>query len=214
MDDTNGDDDDENLELVQELWSPHCKAANLFAAAQQLLAAPLGTNPNPVRIFVAGSTAFHLNRDPAIHCISIDDVAQSFNLPDLRAALGDYINCEGTFASNFHVFSGLRRSPHDVLLPFNELQVWNKVRLQQKSYHNLSVLGSTFTVHAHPPKGEWKYGRYNAALLNVDEACAWPSSGLAGTQQSHTWETHAIIKHESFRSCCHSCLDDHVPHFP
>ena len=175
-------DDNEGLELVQELWLPHCKAINLFDAAQRLLAAPLGTNPNPLQIFVTGSTALHLNRDPSICHISIDNAAQKFNLPDLRAALGDYVNREGAFTQNFHVFGGQRRSLHDIQLPFNELQVWRKVHLQQESYHDMSLLGSTFTVHAHPPKGEWKYGHYDTVLMNVDKAYTWPSSGLAGTQ--------------------------------
>jgi hypothetical protein len=44
------------------------------------------------------------------------------------------------------------------------------------------MLGSTFTVHACPPEQTWKYGCYDGALLNVDEAHAWPGSGFAGMQ--------------------------------
>ncbi|KAF8414372.1 hypothetical protein L210DRAFT_3730324 [Boletus edulis BED1] len=103
-----------------------------------------------------------------------------FNLPDLRGALGDYLNREGTFTQNFHTFGSMRRSPTNVPLPFNELQIWYKARLQQKSYYDLSTLGSAFTVHAHPPDRTWKYGNYGAAVLNVDKVHAWPSSGLLG----------------------------------
>ncbi|KAF8547550.1 hypothetical protein OG21DRAFT_1490136 [Imleria badia] len=173
-------DDDANFELAEELWSPHRKATNLFAVAQRLLEAPPGSIPSPLRVFVASSTAFHLNREPSIRHMSIDDAAQKFDLPDLRGALGDYVNCEGAFAQNFHVFGGPRRSSHDAELPFNELRVWYKVRLQQKSYHDLSTLGLAFTVHAHPPCWPWKYGHYDGALLNIDKAHAWPSSSLAG----------------------------------
>ncbi|KAF8415444.1 hypothetical protein L210DRAFT_3431490 [Boletus edulis BED1] len=163
-----------------KLWSPHRKATNLFAVAQRLLEAPPGSIPSPLRVFVASSTAFHLNREPSIRRMSIDNAAQKFDLPDLRGALGDYVNREGAFAQNFHVFSGPRRSSHDAELPFNELRVWYKVCLQQKSYHDLSTLGLAFMVHAHPPCRPWKYGRYNGVLLNINEAHAWPSSGLAG----------------------------------
>ncbi|KAF8132962.1 hypothetical protein EV363DRAFT_1397865 [Boletus edulis] len=158
-----------------ELWSesPHHQTTNLFAAAP-------GTIPRPLRVFVSGSTAFHLNREPSIRHVSIDDAAQKFNIPDLRGAFGDYLNREGRFTRNFHVFGGPRRSPQDVPLPFNELRIWYKLRLQQKLYHDLSTLGLAFTVHAHPPDQTWKYGHYSGALLNVDEAHAWPSSGLAG----------------------------------
>ncbi|KAG6369639.1 hypothetical protein JVT61DRAFT_14209 [Boletus reticuloceps] len=103
---------------------------------------------------------------------------QHINLPDLRGALGDYVNHEGTFARNFHTFGGARRSPANVPLPFNELQIWYKAHLQQKLYYDPSTLGSTFTIHAHLPDRTWKYGNYDAAVLNVDEAYAWPSSGL------------------------------------
>ncbi|KAG6373014.1 hypothetical protein JVT61DRAFT_7067 [Boletus reticuloceps] len=173
-------DDHENL--AEELWSesPHRKATNLFAVAQRLLEAIPGTIPKPLRVFIAGSTAFHLNHHPSIRCISIDDAALKFALPDLRGALGDYLNREGNFTRNFHVFGTPRRSPKDVPLPFNDLRIWYKVRLQQKSYYDMSVLGSTFTVHAHPPDQTWRYGRYDGALLNIDEVQAWPSSGLAG----------------------------------
>ncbi|KAF8122006.1 hypothetical protein EV363DRAFT_1405252 [Boletus edulis] len=169
-------------DMENELWSesPHRQTTNLFAVAQRLLEAAPGTIPRPLRVFVSGSTAFHLNREPSIRRVSINDAAQKFNIPDLRGAFGDYLNREGHFTRNFHVFGGPRRSPQDAPLPFNELRIWYKVRLQQKSYHDLSILGLAFTVHAHPPDQTWKYGHYSGALLNVDEAHAWPSSGLAG----------------------------------
>ncbi|KAG6379779.1 hypothetical protein JVT61DRAFT_10317 [Boletus reticuloceps] len=112
-DEVNGDED---LGLEEELWSPQCNATNLFARAERLLVAPpsLDTTHHPFRVFIAGSTAFHLTRDPSIRHISIDDAATQFNLPDLRGALGDYVNREGTFARNFHTFGGTRRSPADV----------------------------------------------------------------------------------------------------
>ncbi|KAF8132935.1 hypothetical protein EV363DRAFT_1449123 [Boletus edulis] len=161
-DEVNGNED---LALAEELWSPQCNATDLFARAEQLLVAP---------------PTFHLTRDPLIRHISIDDAATQFNLPDLRGALGDYLNREGTFTQNFHTFSGARRSPANIPLPFNKLQIWYKAHLQQKSYYDPSILGSAFTVHAHPPDRTWKYGNYSAAVLNVDEAHAWPSSGLLG----------------------------------
>lgn len=122
---TNNRDDGNNkhMGLVEELWSPHPKEINFFRVAEQLLVAPLGTNPSPPQFFVAGSIAFHLNREASICYISIDNAAQKFNLPGLQGALGDYLNREGAFAQNFHVFGGLRRSPHNVPLTFNALHI-------------------------------------------------------------------------------------------
>ncbi|KAI6037163.1 hypothetical protein BKA83DRAFT_4120725 [Pisolithus microcarpus] len=93
---------------------------------------------------------------------------------------GDYLNCEGNITQNFHTFGSQRQSPPDVHLLFKELHVWYKVHLQQKAYHDPSDIASTLTVHAHPPDHLLKYGRYDAAIMNVDDQWQWPSSGLQG----------------------------------
>ncbi|KAF8134836.1 hypothetical protein EV363DRAFT_1160309, partial [Boletus edulis] len=74
-------------------------------------------------VFITGSTAFHLTCDPSIYCISIDDAATQFYLLDLQRVLGNYLNCEGTFAWNFHTFGCARRSSANISLPFNELWI-------------------------------------------------------------------------------------------
>ncbi|KAF8121509.1 hypothetical protein EV363DRAFT_1457483 [Boletus edulis] len=76
---------DDNDNLAGELWSesPHRQTTNLFTVAQRLLEAAPGTIPRPLQVFVSGSTAFHLNHEPSICCVSIDDAAQKFNIPDL-----------------------------------------------------------------------------------------------------------------------------------
>ena len=38
----------------------------------------------------------------------------------------------------------------------------------------------TFMIYAHPPNHKWKYGRYDAAILQVSEGHSWPLSSLAG----------------------------------
>ncbi|KAI5987694.1 hypothetical protein EDD15DRAFT_2389474 [Pisolithus albus] len=151
-----------------------------FDVAAWLSVSPPNSVPRPLRTFIAGSTAIHLNYDLSLKHVPIDIVAERFKLPDLRGALGDYLNREGNVTQNFHTFGGQRRSPPDVHLPFKELHVWYKVRLQQKAYHNPSDIASTFTVHAHPPDRLLKYGRYDAAIMNVDDQWQWPSSGLQG----------------------------------
>ncbi|KIK22297.1 hypothetical protein PISMIDRAFT_102793, partial [Pisolithus microcarpus 441] len=130
--------------------------------------------------FIAGSTAICLNYDPLLKHIPIDTVTEQFGMPDLRGALGDYLNREGNVAQNFHTFGGQRRSPPDVHLPFKELDVWYKVHLQQKTYHDSSEITPMFTVHAHPPDRSLKYGQYDAAIMNIDDCWQWPSSGLQG----------------------------------
>lgn len=162
---------------MDEIWTAQRSRSNFFGVAAQLTADP---NPTlPLQTFIGGSTAIHLNLSPSLHCVPVDRVTQIFDLPDLRGALGDYVNCEDPSVQNFHSFRGQRRCPPDVYLLFKELHVWFRVRLQQMSYHEPCSVSSTFSVHAHPPNSDkWKYGRYDAAILNVDQEEEWPSSGL------------------------------------
>ncbi|KAF8136962.1 hypothetical protein EV363DRAFT_1156554 [Boletus edulis] len=174
-----GDEYDEVGDVLSDLWTSQRKQTNFFAVAAQRLAS-VTSYPRPLRTFSHGSTAFRLNYDPSLRRVPIDDVAIIFNLPDLRPALADYVKREGEFAQNFHKF-GPRRSGEGAYLPFTELQVWYKVRLQQKCYHDPSVVAPAFTVHACPPNRSSKHsGQYDFATMNADEGCVWPSSGLQG----------------------------------
>ena len=166
--------------FLSDIWAPKRTVPNLFAIAEKLLAAVPGTIPYPIRTFVSGATALRLNYNSSIRHVTIDKAAEMFDIPDLRAAIADYLGREGLFAQNFHSFGGQRRSPADAHLPFSEIQIWYKVRLQQKSYHDHTSISSIFTINAHPSDRTWKYGRRDAAILHVDARHEWPSSGLTG----------------------------------
>lgn len=133
---------------------------------------------SPLRTFTDGPVAFHLNYDPAIKSINIDDVAQNYSLPDLRAALVHYIYRD----HDGHPLriGGQRRYRSNERLPFEKLKVWHKVRLQQKSYHDSTMSLPPQTLNAHPPTADWPKGRHDSAFVNVSESCKWPWSGLNG----------------------------------
>ncbi|KAF8421732.1 hypothetical protein L210DRAFT_865548 [Boletus edulis BED1] len=150
---------------------------DFFAVATKLLTTTKFV-PRPLHTFNIGSTAFCINYDASLHCVAIDDIATMFGLPDLCAALGDYVRYEGEFSQNFHKF-GSRRSAEDVQLPFRDLQIWYKVYLQQKCYHDPSVVAPTFTIHACHPNRSSK-GQYDFAIMNTDQEFVWPSSSLQG----------------------------------
>ncbi|KAG6369417.1 hypothetical protein JVT61DRAFT_14900 [Boletus reticuloceps] len=179
--DNDSDDDDsqgynENGNVLDDIWTPQRKSVDYFIVAAK---PPAPSAPSPRRTFSIGPTAFRVNYDPSLRRVPIDDVARMFNLPDLRGALGDYVNREGNFARNFHHF-GQRRCASDVHLLFSALHIWYKVRLQQKVYHDPSTTAPTFTIHAQPPDRSWAHGRYDSAIMKIDEQCVWPSSGLLG----------------------------------
>ncbi|KAG0704061.1 hypothetical protein DFH29DRAFT_997947 [Suillus ampliporus] len=130
--------------------------------------------------FVIGSTAIHLNFDPSLRRQAIDDVAEKFCLPDLQAALADYIQREGQTAQNLHKLTGQCRASPTTNLPFKHLDIWFKVRVQQTPRHSGLALLPALTVNASPPDANWKHGRYDAAIFTVDGTEQWPASGLKG----------------------------------
>lgn len=182
-DDPSGQDqdvDENSRALLDDVWGPTRPVPNFFATAETLLTAVPGSIPSPTRTFTSGPTAFHLNYDPSIKRITIDKAAEMFDLPDLRPAIADYLAREGSFTENFHSFGGQRRAREDAHLPFSDIQIWYKVRIQQKLHHDRNSVTSVFTINSHPPDRVWKYGRRDAAILNVDKRHEWPSSGLTG----------------------------------
>ncbi|KAG6373942.1 hypothetical protein JVT61DRAFT_6105 [Boletus reticuloceps] len=192
-DDTGGDMEDRDLEdedcsdivepeeshiaaVLSDLWGPNRQATNFFEKAAHNKRAD-NLKIWPPRSFVRCSTAIHLNYNPSHRWISIDEAVELFSLPDLRSALTDYFSREGLFSHNIRQ---ARPTATHSSLPFNYLQLWFKVRLQQKSFHADSVVGPTLTVNTSPPIGPWKYGHYDAAIFAVDESQMWPRSGLTG----------------------------------
>ncbi|KAG6369260.1 hypothetical protein JVT61DRAFT_15532 [Boletus reticuloceps] len=193
------------MKVLKDLWSPPRPLPDLFAIAEALQSARTGSVPHPPRTFTSGGTAFRVNYDPSVNRIPIEKVAEIFNLPDLRPALADFFNRGGM---HLHSFGGQRRSPSDAHLPFNDLQIWYKVRVQQKLYHDPTSRAPVFMINAHPPDRAWEYGRYDAAILQVDDRHEWPFSGLTGHSvvkvrlimrplpprgQHHFWANHFLV---------------------
>ncbi|KAI6029189.1 hypothetical protein BKA83DRAFT_4489153 [Pisolithus microcarpus] len=157
--DMNMADNEDAVVILKDIWSSRRSVPDLFSIAERLRTALPGSVPQPVCTFSSGATALRINHQPSIKHISIDKAAELFDIPDLRGALADYL---------------------DAHLPFSDLQVWYKVCLQQKSYHNSSSLEPVFTINARLPDHTWKYGHHDAAILQVDAHHEWPASGLTG----------------------------------
>ncbi|KAG0700553.1 hypothetical protein DFH29DRAFT_983059 [Suillus ampliporus] len=111
---------------------------------------------------------------------SINDVAKKFCLPDLQAALADYIQQEGQTAQNLHKLTGQRRASPTTNLPFKHPDIWFKVRVQRMPRHSGLALLPALTVNASPPDANWKHGCYYAAIYTVDGTEQWPASRLKG----------------------------------
>ena len=168
---------------ADDLWEPRRKVTDFFKKAQQVSLDIKAAKP--LRTFLVSTRmAIHLNFDASIQHISVDAVDDKFSLPDLRGALADYVEraSEGrTGLPTLHKLEGLRCARPDAPLPFDDLRVWFKVRIQQASYHGQST-PPALTVNASPPCATGKYGHYNTAIFTVDDTKLdqWPTSGLKG----------------------------------
>ena len=141
---------------------------------------PSGRVPQAPHTFSSPQAAFHLNRDPSFN-MPIDEIATLFNIPDLHEALSDYIQRISNVNDGYiRALGGRRSASRGVQLPFTHLQVWKKFRLQNKAYHYPHETLPPKTVNACPPSGEWKLGRYDPVIVNLDPDCEWPRSGLEG----------------------------------
>lgn len=153
---------------------------NYFVISSCLRNKEPGTVPLPLRTFRVRATAIHLAYDPAIRRISVDEAAQKFGLLDLRAALADYLRRERAHHQPFvHSIGGQQNSSHTAALPFVDMQIWVKVWVQNLPLHDQDLTPAQ-TLFASPPNGEWTFGRYDTAIINVDVDGNWPLSGLTG----------------------------------
>lgn len=155
---------------------------NYFIKAKEAATVPRGPSPHPPRTFTAGNTAIHLNYSPTRTGMKIDDVADEFNIPDLRDAISNFLRLDARNRDVIHGVGISRRSLIDrpSTLPFDRVQVWHTVRLQEVSFHDPCVILPAQTLHASPPCPGWPKGQRDAVLINVDREYEWPQSGLRG----------------------------------
>jgi hypothetical protein len=135
---------------------------------------------HPLRTFSIANVAFHLNQIPSFKQMSVNDVVEKFGLPDLCPALADFMHRYAPGDSITYAIGGRRRVavPND----FNgaKVQVWSSVRMQSKSYHDVTEVMPAQIVNACPPCDDWPLGRYDGVIVNVDSSKSWPRSALDG----------------------------------
>ena len=168
--------DSEDLSLVSHITTLH-PAIDYFTIADTLWHGCIPNTVKPHRTFSTTTTAFHLATKPS-QSLSIDEAATTFNLPDLHEAL-----C--TFFCRFedgtpHAVSGVRTGGN-LVLPFNRLQIWHKIHVQQRLYHNTEASAVPQTLRALSPSASHPHGLYNATVSNAKPQSDWPRCSLDGT---------------------------------
>ncbi|KAL4258098.1 hypothetical protein AB1N83_009164 [Pleurotus pulmonarius] len=162
--------------------SRHASMVDYFAKAAKLLQGQVPKAPLPYRTFIVadGKVCINLPRDHALKK-TVDQVAELYALPDLRAALNDFLVRAKNLPPDASLSIGGRRiAPRNASLPFFELQVWSSLRIQSKAYHHPHNILPAQTLSAVAPAKESQYGKYDAAVVNLDTSKVWPASALDG----------------------------------
>ncbi|KAG1899632.1 uncharacterized protein F5891DRAFT_953478 [Suillus fuscotomentosus] len=188
------DDHDIPIDLLATIKYPgHSRPiTNYFGITKFLQYREIRMVLMPLCLFVVERTGFHFAYDPSIRKISVDDAAIKFDLADLRPAITNFLHCEDTHGrDHVHTIGGARRAGPAASLPFDTLQVWFKLRLQDTEFHDISIIRPAQTLNCAPPSDPWTSGRYDTVIINNDAGCLWPTSGLRG----HTIGQIRLIMH-------------------
>jgi hypothetical protein len=116
---------------------------NYFRIAEALIRGLIPNAVQPYRTFSTATTAFHLGAKPSLR-LSIDEAATLFNIPDLQVAIWEFLRRVENHEP--HPVSGNRSPGCNFPLPFNCLQIWHKIHIQQMCYHHCNTPDSPQTV--------------------------------------------------------------------
>ncbi|KAF8189057.1 hypothetical protein BJ912DRAFT_850916 [Pholiota molesta] len=170
----------DNISSVSPLIGATRTTVDYFQLSLRLKSGLTPSAPFPYRTHQCSPhSAFHLTRDASYKRMSIKDVSTLFDIPDLHAALGDYVRYLSLGKTTFSV-GGRRTSSMTCVLQFSELDVWNRVRVQTRTYHHPHMVLAPYTINAYPPSPNWPLGQYDSAIINTDTMQEWPKSGLNG----------------------------------
>jgi hypothetical protein len=128
------DQDDTNIDDVTPLSHLELSRStiNYFSIADFLAHGCVPDAPKPYRTFATSTTAFHITIKPSLH-VGIDEAATLFGIPDLCPAIRDFLQCIEDKSG--HPMTSTRTQDLHCPLPFDRVQVWYKLHLQQFLYH-------------------------------------------------------------------------------
>ena len=209
--------------LLKSLWTVASvsgtiwKCSNYFELRNALQYGLYPCVPLPYRTIVHGKMALHLARDPTMKMMAIGNIIDKFSLPDLHGALADFLD----WVNNGQPLKigGRRAADTNSLLPFDHLQVWTKMQLQNRSYHALHHIFPPQTINALPPSEAWTSGPHDVVLVNIDGSKVWPHSSLEGvSSRMHFsyWFPNSVSGHHitQLRLIFHVVPPRRAPHSP
>ena len=171
------------LDTVATACEPSRKPVDLFMVAEDLMCSRLDGTLNilrPLHTFATSLVAFNLSRTLDISRVSVDSLAELYNLPDLCTALLNFLS-EYLQNSLTHQIGGHCRTQPNLSLPFDDVMVWSSIRAQTRLMDDGSVVDPR-RLNVMPPSNMWPLGRYDTALFISDSAdmLTSPDIGLNG----------------------------------
>ena len=140
---------------------------------------PMAGTSKPFRVFSAGGTAFRFSRDPSVKSISISEAGHSVGIVDLEQAFFEFLDHLERHGDAAPKLCG-RRNNTFANLPFTSLQVWYRMRIQNRAFHYPHEALPAQTLNCLPPCEGWPYGHHDSVLFNIASESIWPESGISG----------------------------------
>ena len=155
------------------------RIVDYFAVADALSHGAIPNAPKPHRTFSTFTTAFHIANKLSLS-MTIDEAATLYGIPDLHPAIWEYLQCVQHCTDDYPV-SGVRTSDLHCPLPFDHVQIWYKLRVQQFLYHDGNRVDTPQTVRAYPPSRGRSHELHDAVIMSPGPESDWPQAGLEGT---------------------------------
>ncbi|KAI6101999.1 hypothetical protein EDD16DRAFT_1495086 [Pisolithus croceorrhizus] len=165
-----------NCSLCDHMNLPHLPL-NYFVIANALASDSIPNALKPHHTFSNITTAFHLVTRPSL-CMTIDDTTILFKLPDLRPAIGEFLQHAQNHLN--HPVSGVMSQDLRYPLPFDCIQIWYKIHIQQFLYHKAQDIDTPQTLRVLPPSGDHPHGLYDMVILSPGPNSDWPWQGIEG----------------------------------
>ena len=143
----------------------------------------------PLHTFMDGHTDLHLNCNPSSKQMTIDKAAVVYGIPDLCPALMDFIHhYTPTSPATVYSIGAQHTTAAHVNIGPMRIQVWFRVQLQSRNFHNAGKVLPLQFINACPPCDDWPLGFYDPVIINTDGTKIWPQSGLNGSYRfSYSW---------------------------
>ena len=109
---------------------------------------------------------------------------------------------------DIHDILGVRMQDPRCPLPFDHIQIWYKLHVQQYFYHEDKQVDVPQTLRAFPASPDRPHGLYNAVITSPGSNSDWPRQGIEGTGfELVSWN--ALLRHGGRLHC--RAAQTHIP---